>query len=289
MSEHDLETTLRRIAETKVNRRGFLAATGLTATSAFLAACASGGSASTAPESAAPASAAPPPSAAPSAAASAEASAAASAAVYEHTGVEPELFMYNWSNYISDANIEAFKAEYGLTKFQYDIYANNEELIAKLQGGASGYDIAAPTAEYVPGMVQEGFLEKLDLTKIPNVANIAATFKNLWWDPTNEYQVPKDYGTTGVLYRSTMIPTIPKSWKEFYDLVKGAGSGQDDLRRLDGRRVRLPAQDAGLLAQLGRAGASSRRRARSCSTSLRTSWRSTPTSTARRWPTAKRR
>ena len=134
--------------------------------------------------------------------------------------------MYNWSNYISDKNIEAFKAEYGLTKFQYDTFANNEELLAKLKGGASGYDIAAPTAEYVPGMVQEGFLAKLDLTKIPNTANISSTFKNLWWDPTNEYQVPKDYGTTGILYRSGMLPSVPTSWKDFYDLVKGAGSGK---------------------------------------------------------------
>ncbi len=38
------------------------------------------------------------------------------------------------------------------------------------QGGASGYDIAAPTAEYVPGMVEEGFLAKLDLSRIPNLA-----------------------------------------------------------------------------------------------------------------------
>ena len=229
MSERDLEATLRRITETKVNRRGFLAAAGLTTTTAFLAACASGGSASSAPESTAPTAApatAAPSAAAPSAAASAAASGEPSIAAYEHTGVEPELLMYNWSNYISDANIEAFKAEYGLTKFQYDIYANNEELLAKLQGGASGYDIAAPTAEYVPGMVESGFLQKLDLSKIPNVGYIADTFKNLWWDPTNEYQVPKDYGTTGVLYRSTMIPSVPASWKDFYDLVKGPASGK---------------------------------------------------------------
>ncbi len=225
MSEQDLDTMLRRIAETRVPRRGFLAAAGLTATSAFLAAC-SGGTASSAPASASAAASAAPSAAPPSASASAAASAEASAAVYEHIDVEPELFMYNWSAYISEANIEAFKKEYALTKFQYDIYGNNEELIAKLQGGASGYDIAAPTAEYVPGMVEEGFLQKLDLSKIPNVANISQTFKNLWWDPTNEYQVPKDYGTTGVLYRSTLIPSVPKSWKEFYDLVKGAASGK---------------------------------------------------------------
>lgn len=195
MSERDLDLILKRMAESRVNRRGFLAAAGLAAGSAALAACTSGTSSAAPSASAAPSSApSTAPSAAPSAAASAGASAAPSVAVYEHTGVEPELYMYNWSNYISPDNIEAFKTEYGLTKFQYDIFANNEELIAKLQGGASGYDIAAPTAEYVPAMVEEGFLQKLDLSKIPNVAYIGDTFKNLWWDPTNEYQVPKDYG-----------------------------------------------------------------------------------------------
>ncbi len=231
MSEQDLDRVLKRMSETRINRRGFLAAAGLTVTGAALAACSTNGTASAAPSaaSAAPASAAPA-----SAAASAEASAGASAAAYEHTDVEKELFMYNWSAYISEANIEAFKAEYGLSKFQYDIYANNEELIAKLQGGASGYDIAAPTAEYVPGMVEEGFLQKLDLSKIPNVANISATFKNLWWDPTNEYQVPKDYG-----HDRHPLPLEPDPVRA--DVVEGVlrpGQGrrvrQDGLRRLDG-------------------------------------------------------
>lgn len=214
MNQQDLDATLRRMSQTRINRRGFLAAAGLTATGAALAACASGG-ASTAPSVAA--------STAPSAAPTGAATAAASAF---HADVESELFMYNWSSYISEANIEAFKAEYGLSKFVYDTYDSNETLLAKLQAGASGYDIAAPTAEYVPGMVEEGFLQKLDLSRLPNVAKINATFKNLWWDPTNEYQVPKDYGTTGIVYRSTMVPSVPTSWKQFYEQIKGPMSGK---------------------------------------------------------------
>ena len=41
-----------------------------------------------------------------------------------------------------------------------------------------------------------------------------------------EYLIPKDYGTTGNLYRSTMLPHVPTSWKDFYDLVKGPASGK---------------------------------------------------------------
>ncbi len=209
MVERDLNEYLSRIARTRVNRRSFLAASGLVGGSAALAACTTGGTASSAP------------SAAPSVAASAAASAAPSAAA-----VEKELFVYNWSDYISPANIEAFKAEFGVENYVYDIFSNNEELIAKLQGGASGYDLACPTAEYVPGMVEEGFLAKLDMSRIPNAALINKTFKGLWWDPTDEYQVPKDYGTTGILWRKSLLPSVPTSWKEFYDQVKGVASGK---------------------------------------------------------------
>lgn len=209
MAERDLDALLRRMAATKVNRRGFLAAAGLTGASAALAACStpSGGA-----------------TAAPSAAATAAASAAASAP--PAATVESELYVYNWSDYIAPDNIEAFKAEFGVQNFVYDVYANNEELIAKLQGGASGYDIAAPTAEYVPGMVEEGFLTKLDLSRLPNLQHINATFKGLWWDPTNEYQVPKDYGTTGILWRKSLVSAVPTSWQEFLDLIKGEASGK---------------------------------------------------------------
>src|SRR6188508_780848 len=185
MSE-DLETTLRRMTETKVNRRGFLYAAGLTGAAAAIAACTPGSSNS--PAASTGTSAAPSASDAPSAAPSAAADSFPPAG-----DIEKELFMYNWSEYISLANIEAFKAKYGVTKFQYDIYDSNDVLLAKLQGGATGYDIASPTAEYVPGMVEQGFVEKLDKSRLPNLANIDPKFKGLWWDPNDDYQIPKDF------------------------------------------------------------------------------------------------
>lgn len=220
MSEQDLDDTLRRMSETRINRRGFLAAAGLAGIGAAIAACSSGGAATGAPSAAASAS---------SAGSAAPASAAASAAAesFAPAGeVEKQLYMYNWSEYINPDNIEAFKAKFGVSKFQYDIYDNNEALVAKLQAGGGGYDIAAPTAEYVPGMVEQGFLQKLDKSRLPNLANIDPKFKGLWWDPTDDYQIPKDYGTTGILYQESALPSVPKTWKDFLDLAKGPASGK---------------------------------------------------------------
>jgi spermidine/putrescine-binding protein len=207
VADRDLSEYLARISRTRVNRRSFLATSGLLGTSAFLAACSSGGS-----------------SAAPSSGTASAAPSDAPVTAPPVGDIEKELFVYNWSDYISPKNIEAFKAEFGIENYVYDIFANNEELIAKLQGGASGYDLACPTAEYVPGMVEEGFLAKLDMSRIPNAANINPTFKGLWWDPNDEYQVPKDYGTTGVLWRKSLLPSVPTSWAEFFALVKGEAS-----------------------------------------------------------------
>jgi spermidine/putrescine transport system substrate-binding protein len=208
----NLDEILRRAAETRVPRRSFLAAAGLLGGSAALAACSTGstGGATAAPASPASAgsSGAPAPSAAPAG------------------DVEKQLFMYNWSDYTSPKNIDAFKAKFGVEKFQYDTYANNEELLAKLQAGASGYDVAAPTAEYVPSMVEGGYIQKLDWSRIPNQKYIDPAFKGLAWDPNDEYQLPKDFGTTGILYRSKIVKEPVTTWKEFNDLALGKYSGK---------------------------------------------------------------
>lgn len=201
---------IQHIMRRPINRRGFLSLMGASAGAATLAACTSPAG-STAPTTA------------PSVAGSAPPAGDTPAPSYE---IETELLTYNWSDYVAPENIETFKQRFGVENFGYDIFANNEELLAKLQGGATGYDIACPTAEYVAGMAEEGFLEELDLSRIPNMQYINPTFRNTAWDPDNKYIVPKDYGTTGIMYRKKLVPEPVTSWRELYDLTKGKYSGK---------------------------------------------------------------
>ena len=216
MAERDLFETLQSAGSARMSRRGFLQVASLSGAAAAIAACTGGGSTPSTEASAA----------ASVAAASTAPSIAASPTPMPSYQIEKALYMYNWAQYISPKNIDAFKAKFGVTKFQYDVYDNNDALIAKLQAGGTGYDIASPTAEFVPGMVEQGFIQKLDKSRLPNLANIDPVFRGLWWDPNDEYLIPKDYGTTGILYRSTMLPHVPTSWKDFNDLVKGPASGK---------------------------------------------------------------
>lgn len=212
MAERDLNELLARSMRRPVNRRSFLAAAGLMGGSAALAAC-TGGPGSTA-SPAGGTSTTPPAS-----------GSAAPASMAPVGDVESELFIYNWSDYIAPENIAAFEAEHGTT-ITYDTFANNDELLAKLQAGASGYDLACPTAEYLVPMVEGGFIDKLDMSRIPNMALMDPALMSQKWDPNNEYHVPKDYGTTGILVRKKIVTEPVTSWREFFDLTKGKYSGR---------------------------------------------------------------
>ena len=213
--EHEIEAIVRRMSANAVTRRKFLAATGFASMSAFIAACSSGGTPSAAPSSA-------PSEAAPSAAPS---SAAPSQAAEPSYATEGALYMYNWADYINPENIEEYQARYSISDWTYDTYASNEELVTRLQGGATGlYDICSPTCEFVPSLVDQGFIDKLDFTRIPNWGYISQQFKEFFVKDGpqakyNDYYMAKDWGTTGIAVRRKFVKDELKTWKDFFDVA----------------------------------------------------------------------
>ena len=215
--DHEIEAIVRRVSATELSRRRFLAATGFTSIAAFVAAC-SGGAASAPPSVAAP-------STAPSAAPPSEAPSASVPAPSPSYAVEGALYMYNWADYINEENIKEFQKRYKVTDWTYDTYASNEELMTRLQGGATGlYDIASPTCEFVPAMADQKFIEKLDFARIPNANYINAQFKK-FFDPAgaqakyNDYYMAKDWGTTGIALRRKFVKDEITTWKQFFEVA----------------------------------------------------------------------
>ena len=206
--------TIERLQRVPLSRRGFLWASAMSASAAYLAACSGGGGQSAAPASSAP-------SSAPSAAASeALASVTPEQSFTVPPDIEKELFMYNWGDYVDPNNMKQFQEVFGVEKFTYDVFSNNDEMMAKFQGGATGqWDICCPTMNYVPAMRDQGFIQKIDASKIPNLKFINKAFKGQWWDPTDEWSVPKDWGTTGISVRTKDVKEEVKTWKQFLELA----------------------------------------------------------------------
>ena len=108
-----------------------------------------------------------------------------------------ELFYYNWASYVNPKTYPAFTKATGI-KVKKDFYASNEALLAKLKGGARGYDLAVPTGYMVQILAQEKLLEPIDWSKLPMTRKtIDKKFRRLPFDPKDAYSVAKDWGTTG--------------------------------------------------------------------------------------------
>ncbi len=133
------------------------------------------------------------------------------------TEVQPakEIVFYNWSEYIDPEIYTLFEKETGI-KVVEDNFSSNEELLAKLQGGATGYALIVPSDYTVKIMIDQNMLAPLDQDKIPNLKNLAERFRNLYYDPGNKYCIPYQWGTTGIGYLDGQVDK-PESWSVLFD------------------------------------------------------------------------
>jgi len=127
-----------------------------------------------------------------------------------------ELFIYNWTEYTPPELITKFEKETGIT-VSVDTYDSNETLLAKLQAGATGYDLVVPSQNFVPIFVSEGLIQKVAVHSMPNYKNLEDKWKNPEWDPQQEYTAPWQWGTTSFSYNSENYSGKGTSLKEFFE------------------------------------------------------------------------
>lgn len=150
-----------------------------------------------------------------------------------------ELSIYNWSDYIAEDTVALFEKETGI-KVTYSTYESNEEMMAKLQVGAGGYDIVVPTGYIVTVLAAQNLLFPLRKEFLTNWGNVAPMFVNPKYDPDNKFGVPWQWGTTGIAYRSDKLAAPPDSWGIFHDKkLKGKMTMMDDLRDVIGAWLRF--------------------------------------------------
>lgn len=109
--------------------------------------------------------------------------------------------VYNWSDYIDESILEDFTRDTGI-KVVYDVFDSNEILETKLLAGGTGYDVVVPTGTFLARQIQAGVFQKLDRSKLPNLANMWDVIQQRTekYDPGNEYSINYMWGTTGIGY-----------------------------------------------------------------------------------------
>jgi spermidine/putrescine transport system substrate-binding protein len=193
---------------TELSRRRLFGIAGSAALAAFLASCGDDDD-----DDAASATTAPP-------AGTGAATAATTAPSAGNTGAN-SFNLFTWAEYDDPAVLDAFG------NIEITIFNSNEEAIQKLvtAGGNGGYDVMCPTGVYIPQLVGENLLQELDLSRIPNFANIDTPYTNQPWDPGNKHSVCKDWGSTGWIYDKTIVSREIKTWADFIDVAMNEASG----------------------------------------------------------------
>lgn len=130
---------------------------------------------------------------------------------------EAVVNFYNWDTYIGETTLEDFEDATGI-EANMDLFADNDELFAKLKEGNPGYDLIVPTNDYVERMIEAKMLQEIDHSQVPNFEqNVSEVFQDAVFDPGRKYSMPYMWGTIGIGYRKSRVDEEPNSWKWLYD------------------------------------------------------------------------
>ncbi len=124
------------------------------------------------------------------------------------------VHIWSWSNYIAPDVIAAFEREHDMT-VTYDFLNDNEEMLAKLQSGAGGYDIIIPSGYMVEILKRENLIRPIG--NVPNRALLDTAFTNLEYDTSGRYYIPYTYGCSGYGYDTRVITTRPDTLGIMWD------------------------------------------------------------------------
>lgn len=125
--------------------------------------------------------------------------------------------VYSWGEFISNGSEGTIDVNKEFTKrtgirVNYKTFQNNEELFAKLSSGGADYDVIIPSDYMVSKLIENNMLEKIDFSNVPNYSLIDENFKNLSFDPKNEYSVPYMWGMVGIFYDKNQINAQDVTW-----------------------------------------------------------------------------
>lgn len=144
-----------------------------------------------------------------------------------YAGLSGTLNVTTWPNYFSQENYDNFTKQTGVN-INVNVFGSNEEMLAKLQAGSTGWDVFVPTNYTISTYKNLNLIDPIDLKRIPNYDQSAQDPRFLGPGTIDGvvYAVPKDWGTTGFIVNTKEVSQNPASWKEFFELTQGPLSGK---------------------------------------------------------------
>ena len=127
----------------------------------------------------------------------------------------PRLNVFNWSAYVAPGTIPDFEREFNV-RVRYSVYESNEEMLARVMTGNSGWDVVFPTNYLIEPMRQLNLLAELDHSRLPNLHHLDALFQKPEWDPELRWCVPYMWSGSGIVFNSKETEPIT-AWADMWD------------------------------------------------------------------------
>lgn len=152
------------------------------------------------------------------------------------------LRVFNWSTYIAEKTVPVFE-EKCKVQVEYFEFGSEEEMINIVRSESAQYDIVVPLSSGISQMIEEGLLQPLDHSKIPNLKNLIPKFTTLPYDPNNEYSVPYQWGTLGIAYDKNVVEEPITTFEDFLN-YEGRVAWIDEPRVMLGMALTILGYDA---------------------------------------------
>lgn len=132
-----------------------------------------------------------------------------------------------WPNYFAQENLDNFTKETGVN-INVSVFGSNEEMLAKLQAGGTGWDVFVPTNYTITTYKGLDLIVPLDTAKLPNFdpSTHDKRFVEVATIDGKVYAVPKDWGTTGFVVNTSKVKGGMTTWKEFWDRTRDDLTGR---------------------------------------------------------------
>ncbi|MEF2595609.1 MAG: extracellular solute-binding protein [Lachnospiraceae bacterium] len=127
------------------------------------------------------------------------------------------LHVYNWGEYTGENILREFEEKTG-AKVVMENFDSNEQMYIKVANGES-YDILVPSDYMIQRLIQEGYLQKLDHSKLDCLDKLCEDVVGLPYDPGNEYSIPYFWGSVGIVYDKTKVD-LEDLEREGFDIFK---------------------------------------------------------------------
>lgn len=141
---------------------------------------------------------------------------------------DPSLRWSNWTLYLDYDDqagvyptLERFQDRTGITVSYTEDIDSNDSYFGKYQNQLSagqdiGADLIALTDWMAARLIRLGYVQKLDLGRIPNAANLLSTYQDVSWDEGRAHSLTWQGGFTGLAWNTQEVPQGLKAVEDLW-------------------------------------------------------------------------